>query len=84
MLRNEYSLLVFTIEITERDSAILGRGRREEILSEAVFLNKLLRDDPEDLSPDFTNGVDTPISRLIESLVSGGVDGLVLSRTDKH
>jgi hypothetical protein len=72
--------LVFAgaVEVTGRDGAILFGQRREEGIRELVLLDEFLGDNPEDLSPDLTNGVHTPVTRLVEGLVRRGVDGDVL------
>ena len=49
--------------------------RWEEGFRESVFGNEVLRHYEEELSPYFSNSVDTPVSRLVESMVSGWVDG---------
>jgi hypothetical protein len=68
----------WAVEITLGDGAI-GQGlRREQALREAVFGDQLVGEDPEHLSPHLANGVDTPVPRLVERLVSGGVDSVVL------
>jgi hypothetical protein len=43
-----------------------------------VLLDEALGDDPKHLCPDFTDSVDTEVSRLVKGLVGRGVDGLVL------
>ena len=40
--------------------------------------DETLRDEPEDLSPDFADGVDTPVTRLVEGLVGRRVDSFIL------
>ena len=63
--------LVFAgaVEVTSGDGAVLPGQRWEESVRESVLLDELLGDDPEDLSPDLANGVDTPITGLVEGLV---------------
>ena len=75
MLRNErFGVtvdLVFTgaVEVTSGDGAVRFSQRREEGVRESVLLDEFLGDNPEDLSPDLTNGMDTPVARTVESLV---------------
>lgn len=66
------------VEVALRDGAIRTGGGRVKVVGEAVLLNEALGNDPEDLRPYFTDGVDTEVSRLVEGLVSRRVDGLVL------
>ena len=66
------------VEVARGYGAVLERSRGEEVLCVSVLLNEALGDDPEDLSPDFTDGVDTPVAGLVEGLVRRRVDGLVL------
>ena len=72
--------LVFAgaVEVTSGDGAIFFGQRREEGIRELVLLDEFLGDNPKDLSPDLTNGVHTPVTRLVEGLVRRGVDGDVL------
>ena len=74
------SVLCWPVEVALRDGTILERKRREQRIGIAVLGNQALRDDPEDLSPNFTNGVHTPVTRLIESLVCRGIDSVVLQK----
>ena len=62
-------ILAGSVEVTGGDSAILLDQRREEGFRETVLLDEFVGDDPEDLSPDFTNGVHTPVTWLVEGLV---------------
>jgi hypothetical protein len=78
MLGDERALLVNAIEVTSGDGAVPKRSRREEFFRVTVFLDELLGYDPEDLGPYFTNGVDTPVSWLVEGLVGRWVDRLIL------
>lgn len=57
------------IEVAFWDGSILKRRRREERVGVAVLLDKTLGDNPEDLSPDFTDGVDSPVTWLVQGLV---------------
>ena len=70
--------LLRAVEVTNRDRAISERSGRVEAVRETVLGDETLRDDPEDLSPDFTDGVDTPVAGLVEGLVGGRVDSLIL------
>ena len=72
--------LIFTgpVEVPGGNGTILLDQGREERIREPVLLYKFIGDDPEDLSPDFTNGVHTPVTRLVEGLVRRGVDVDVL------
>jgi len=66
------------VKVTSGDGTIRFSQRREKCVRESVLLDELLGDNPEDLSPDLTNGVDTPVTRTVEGLVCRGVDGDVL------
>jgi hypothetical protein len=68
------------VEVARGDGAVLERSRRIEAICVPVLLDEALGDDPKDLSPDFTDGVDTPVAWLVKSLVLGGVDGGVLKQ----
>ncbi len=84
MLRHEWlrlavrEVLLLAVEIAFGDGAVLERLRREEIVDEAVLLDEALGDDPEQLRPNFTDRVDTPVAGLVEGLVGRRIDGLVL------
>ena len=84
VLRHERLRLPLRVVLARAVEVALGHGpvrerlRREEVVDEAVLLDQALGDDPEDLRPDLTDGVDTPVAGRVESLVDGGVDGLVL------
>lgn len=54
-----------------------GVGGREEGIGESVFLDQVLRHDKEELSPYFSDSMDTPVARLVEGLVGRRVDGRV-------
>lgn len=70
--------LLGAVEVACGDAAVFEGLGWEERLRVAVLLDEALGDDPEDLSPDFSDGVYAPVAWLIQGLVSGGVDGLVL------
>lgn len=70
--------LLGAVEVACGDGAVFEGLGWEERFGVAVLLDETLGDNPEDLSPDFSDGVYTPVAGLIQSLVSGGVDGLVL------
>lgn len=72
--------LVFagSVEVPSRDGAILVDQRREKGNREPVLLDEFIGDNPEDLSPDFTNGVHTPVTWFVEGLVCRGIDFDVL------
>ena len=63
--------LVFagSVKVTGGDGAIFLNQRREEGIREPVLFDKFIGDNPEDLSPDFSNGVYTPVTWLVEGLV---------------
>jgi len=65
------------VEIAEGNGAVLECGGREECSGEPVLGDELLLDDPEDLGPDFTDGVNTPVTSSVEDLVSRRVDSRV-------
>lgn len=43
-----------------------------------MFGDEFLRGHPENFSPNFTNRMDTPVARLIECLIGGGIDLFIL------
>lgn len=57
------------VEIASGDGAVLPGQRREEGVREPVLLDEFIGDNPEDLSPDFTDGVDAPVTWAVEGLV---------------
>jgi hypothetical protein len=61
--------LAGSVEVARGDGAIFLDQRREEGIRELVLLDEFLGDNPEDLSPDLTNGVHTPVTRLVQGLV---------------
>lgn len=62
------------VEITLGDGAVGQSLGREERFAETVLVDQLMRHDPEDLSPDFADGVNTPVSGPVEGLVRRRVD----------
>jgi len=72
--------LVFSgaVKVAGGDSAVRFGQRREEGVRESVLHDEFLGDNPEDLSPDLTNGMDTPVTRTVEGLVRRRVDDDVL------
>jgi hypothetical protein len=78
MLGDERVLLIWTIEVTYWDGTIFERSGREEVVRVTVLLDELLGHDPQDLSPDFTDSMDAPVSWLVEGLVGRWVDRLIL------
>lgn len=72
------SELLRAVEITDWDGTILERLGREESVGETILFDQLLSNDEEALSPNFSDGVNAPVSRLVESLVCRRVDRLVL------
>lgn len=69
------------VEVAQWDCAILERLRWEERRREVVLRDEALLNDPEDLGPDFTDGVYTPVTGLVKSLVRRRVDGGILPKT---
>jgi hypothetical protein len=70
MLRNQGFLSrCRPIEISLRNSPVLKRLGRVERVGVSMNGDETLVDNPEHLGPDFTDGVDTPVLRLIEGLV---------------
>ena len=67
-----------TVEVTGWHSAIFQWFRREQILRVSVFLNEYLQHGPQDLGPDFTDSMNTPIPGIVKNLICRGVDGVVL------
>jgi hypothetical protein len=76
VLRNERAFTV-AIEISSGDGSVGERRRREELIRVAMLLNELLGNDPEDLGPDFANGVHTPVYRLVKGLIGRWVNRLI-------
>ena len=79
MFRNEGLRLSRSVDrLFEGGSIVVvgfrGVGRGEQGFGESVLGNQVLRHDEQELSPDFTNGVDTPVSWLVEGLVGGRVE----------
>jgi hypothetical protein len=70
-----------TVEVTKRDTAVFEGKRWEERLDETVLSDQSLRNDPKNLCPDLTNRVDSPVPRLVECLVRGRINGIVLRRS---
>lgn len=68
----------FTVEVTRWDGSVLTRCGRVELVRVSVLVDEFLRHDPEELSPDFTDGVDTPVAGLVKGLVRRWVDSRVL------
>jgi hypothetical protein len=68
------------VEVAFGDGTISKRRGWVNVVAETVLLDKALRDDPEDLRPDFTDGVDTEVS--VEGLVGRRVNSLVLSKNE--
>jgi hypothetical protein len=77
MLGNKRTLVI-PIEVTCGNGTVLERSRREQLVRVTVLLDELLGHDPQNLSPDFTNSMDTPVSWLVERLVGRWVDRLIL------
>ena len=67
-----------SVEVTGRNRTILFDQRREEGFRKPVVLDEFIGNNPEDLGPDFTNGMHTPVTWLVESLVCRGVNVDVL------
>jgi hypothetical protein len=67
-----------SVEVTLGNGAILKRLRREQGVGEAMLRDELLRKDPKNLRPDFTNSMDTPVTWLIKGLVCRRINGEVL------
>ena len=81
MLGNQGTLAVhaLAVEVALRNRAVLERRGREEVGSEAMLLNELLGDNPEDFCPNLTDGMDAPVTRLVKGLVCRRINGLVLA-----
>ena len=62
-------VLTRSVEVASGDRPILLGQWREEGVRESVFLDESLGGNPEDLSPDLADGVHTPVTWLVESLV---------------
>ena len=77
-------VLAGSVEVPSGDGTVTFGCRGEEGIRESVLLDKLLGDNPEHLSPDFANGMYTPITWLVEGLVCRRVDGNVLEAAIRH
>ena len=66
------------VEVTLWDGSVVERCRWEQSVGIAVLVDEAVRDDPEDLSPDFTDGVDFTVTGFVQCLVCRRVDGLIL------
>ena len=64
-------------KVSIRNRTVRKRQGRVERVRISVLLDQTVGSDPEDLCPHFANGVYTPVSRRVESLVHGWVDGVV-------
>ena len=73
-----------SVEVPSRDGAIVFRHRGEEGIRESVLLDKVLGDNPENLSPDLADGVYTPVTWFVEGFVCRGVNGNVLGTPVRH
>ena len=71
------------VEVAFGDGSVLERLGREEVVGETVLLDQLLGDDPEQLCPDFADRVQASVPRLVQGLVGGRVDGLVLYKRER-
>lgn len=69
LLRTGKSVLCWAVEVALGDRTIGQGDGRVQRVSVAVLLDEALRDNPKDLSPDLTNGVYTPVARLVKRLV---------------
>jgi hypothetical protein len=63
------SVLSGSVKVALWHGSILEWCRREKCVDEAVLVNKVVRHDPEYLGPDFTDCMDTPVTRLVKYLV---------------
>ena len=77
------SVLQRSVEVTFRDRAIFKRKRREQRVRVTVLSNQAVGNDPKNFSPNFANGVNTPVTRFIQGLVSRRIDSLVLEYVGK-
>ena len=67
------------VEVTLWDGSVVERCRWEQSVDIAVLVDEPLRHNPEDLSPDFADGMDTPVIGFnVQCLVCRRVDGLIL------
>lgn len=72
-----------TIKVAIRNNAVDIRLRRVQSLGVAMFLDEDLAGDPKYLSPDFTNGMNTPISWIVKGLVRRWVNGHILKKKNQ-
>lgn len=68
----------WAVEVAYRDGTIFQGFGREQVVGKSVFLDEAVHDSPENLGPDFTYGVDTPVPGTVKCLVRGWIDGVVL------
>ena len=62
-------VFTWTVEIAFWDGAVLKRLGGEEVIREAMLLDKPLGHNPKNLRPDLANRVDTPVTGLVKGLV---------------
>lgn len=78
LLLAKQGVLSREVEVALGDGTVCECRGREEAVAEAVLLDEVLRDDPEDLGPNFADSVNTPVPRSVKRLVRRRVDGAVL------
>ena len=72
--------LARAVELADGDGAVREWRRGVERVGVPVLGNQALRDDPEDLRPNFADGVNAPVTGLVEGLVRRGIDGVILKQ----
>ena len=72
--------LARAVELADGNGAVRERRRGVECVGVSVLGDQALRDDPEDLRPDFADGVNAPVAGLVEGLVRRGIDGVILKK----
>lgn len=66
------------VEVSLWDGTIFKGRRRKQRIDITVLGDETLGHDPENLSPDLANGMDTPVTRFVKCLVRRWVDSVVL------
>jgi hypothetical protein len=67
-----------TVKVADGNRAVFEGKRREERLDKAMLFDQPLRNNPKYLCPDLADCVNSPVSGLVECLVRGWIDGIVL------
>ena len=84
MLRHQGFTRCWAVKVACRDGTVFQGLGREQIVGKSVLLDETVHDSPENLGPDFTYSMDTPVPRTVECLVRRGVDSVVLYHGSWH